>query len=147
WLARAHDAASDLPPLVFAGPGVFPVSERRRKAGYVPERELHRVLAGASALVLPSADEGFGLPVLEAMACDVPVVCADIPALREVRVGDAKSHHVPSGDIVGWPEALERARDEPHPAHASARRRAHAASFTWRHCAQMTVEAYHTALR
>lgn len=147
WLARAHDAAPGLPPLVFAGPGRFPASERRGKAGYVPERELHRVLAGASALVLPSADEGFGLPVLEAMACDVPVVCSDIPALREVTGGDAHAYLVPHGDVDGLNDALRRALDEPHPAHALARRRAHAASFTWRHCAETTVEAYQRAVR
>ena len=147
WLARAHDAAPDLPPLVFAGPGGFPTSGRRGKAGYVPERELHRVLAGATALVLPSADEGFGLPVLEAIACDVPVVCSDIPALREVSGGDANAHLVPYGDVNGLADALRRAREEPHPADALARRRTHAASFTWRHCAQTTVDAYRRAVR
>ena len=53
----------------------------------------------ADALFYPSRDEGFGLPVLEAAACRLPVVCADIPALREI-AGDDATYVNPSGDPV-----------------------------------------------
>jgi len=56
--------------------------------GYVPEEDLPALLSGATAFVLPSLYEGFGLPVLEAMACGTPVIAANVSSLPEV-VGDA----------------------------------------------------------
>jgi glycosyltransferase involved in cell wall biosynthesis len=143
WLTRTHAAAPDLPDLVFAGPGPFPRTERSMQLGYLSDVDLRRVVAGASALVLPSRDEGFGLPVLEAMASDVPVVCTDIPALREV-AGDCASL-VPYDDVDGLAEALRTAVHDPHAVATSATRRAHAANFTWRTCAELTVGAYRRA--
>ncbi|EHR59640.1 glycosyltransferase family 4 protein [Saccharomonospora cyanea] len=144
WLLRAHESAPELPPLVFAGPGRFPHSPRTRHVGYLSDVDLQRVVAGASALVLPSRDEGFGLPVLEAMACDVPVVCTDVPTLREVSGGLA--HLVPYGDVDALADALRQAVAQPHAASASATRRAHAAGFTWRRCAETTLAAYRRAV-
>lgn len=146
WLVEAHEKAPDLPPLVFVGPGRFPVAQRRTHPGYVTELELQRVLAGASALVLPSTDEGFGLPTLEAMACDVPVVCSDIPVLREVTGGDSNAYLLPHGDVEALVTALRNARDEQHSPQELARGRAHAACYTWRRCAQATVAAYRAAV-
>lgn len=145
WLNGAHDRGKNLPPIVFAGPGHFPRTARSLHTGYLSDLDLQRVVAGASVLVLPSRDEGFGLPVLEAMACDVPVVCTDIPALREVSGGLARL--VPYGDTQGLADALREAVTEPHAASASATRRAHAARFTWRRCAEATVTAYRRAVR
>ncbi|MFD9964339.1 glycosyltransferase family 4 protein [Amycolatopsis sp. NPDC058986] len=144
WLVRAHATTPDLPPLVFAGPGPFPHAERSQHLGYLSDVDLRRVVAGASALVLPSRDEGFGLPVLEAMASDVPVVCTDIPALREV-AGDCASL-VPYDDVEGLAAALRTAVIDPHAVATSAARRTHAAGFTWRTCAERTVEAYRRAV-
>lgn len=144
WLSKAHQADPGLPPLVYIGPGAFETSSRAHHAGYVSDVDLRSVLAGATALVLPSRDEGFGLPVLEAMACDVPVVCTDVPALREVSGGHAEL--VPYGDIDALIAALNSAVADPHAASASAARRAHAATFTWRRCAELTVAAYREAM-
>src|SRR5438105_10829583 len=68
----------------------LPEEVRRRvvMTGYVSEREKVALLSGALALVYPSRYEGFGLPVLEAMACDTPVLTSDVSALPEV-AGDA----------------------------------------------------------
>jgi glycosyltransferase involved in cell wall biosynthesis len=85
-LKAYHD---DLPPLVIAGPGAPGRNGRVLRTGYLPEADLRRLVAGALALVLPSRDEGFGLPAVEALACGLPVVCSDIPALREVTAGHA----------------------------------------------------------
>ncbi|WP_116204232.1 glycosyltransferase family 4 protein [Amycolatopsis circi] len=144
WLAAAHAAAPDLPPLVFAGPGPFPRLPRSGQTGYLSDVDLRTVVAGAAALVLPSRDEGFGLPVLEAMASDVPVVCTDIPALREV-AGDCATL-VPYDDVDGLAEALRQAVTDPHGLATSTARRTHAASFTWHNTALRTLDAYRQAI-
>ncbi|MDT8909467.1 glycosyltransferase family 1 protein [Amycolatopsis sp. PS_44_ISF1] len=144
WLARAHASAPDLPPLVFAGPGPFERLPRSGQTGYLSDVDLRTVVAGAAAVVLPSRDEGFGLPVLEAMASDVPVVCTDIPALREV-AGDCATL-VPYDDVDALAEALRAAVSDPHATATSTARRAHAANFTWRKCADSTVAAYRKAV-
>src|SRR3979409_326039 len=113
------------------------------RTGSLSDVDLGSVVAGAAALALPSRDEGFGLPVLEALACSVPVVCSDIPALREVAGGHAR--HVPVGDVDALGAALEAALGDPPGAAVLAARRAHAAEFTWRRCAELTVAAYRRA--
>ncbi len=62
-------------------------ADRVRWIGYVPETDLPTLYAGADLFILPSFDEGFGLPVLEAMACGTPVIASNGGALPEV-VGD-----------------------------------------------------------
>lgn len=143
YLRKAHESVPSLPPLVLAGPGRPGSSERVLRTGYLPDRDLRSVVAGASAVVLPSRDEGFGLPVLEALACNVPVVCSDVPALREV-AGD-QATLVPYGDVPALAAALVAALEAPAPAPVIAARRAHAAGFTWRRCAEATVSAYRRA--
>jgi glycosyltransferase involved in cell wall biosynthesis len=144
WLRKAHEATPDLPPLVLAGPGHARGDDRVRSTGYLPDVDLRSVVAGAAALVLPSRDEGFGLPVLEALACDVPVVCSDLPALREVTGGHATL--VPFGDVEALGAALTGALAEPPSPATVAARRTHASSFTWRRTAELTVAAYRQAL-
>jgi len=143
WLLKAHEAAPDLPPLVLAGPGHKVASARVHPTGYLSDVDLRNVVAGASALVLPSRDEGFGLPVLEAMASDVPVICSDVPALREVAGGHATL--VPFGDLDAMRVALNAALQEPPTPATLAIRRAHAGEYTWRRCAETTVSAYRRA--
>jgi glycosyltransferase involved in cell wall biosynthesis len=121
------------------------VDGRVIRTGYLADVDLYRVVAGAATVVLPSRDEGFGLPVLEALACNVPVVCSDIPALREVAGGQATL--VPYGDVDALADALTSALAEPPPPAVLAARRAHAAGFTWRRCAETTVAAYQRAAR
>lgn len=140
FLRKAHQSTPNLPPLVLTGPGKSGVDGRTVRTGYLPEFELRSVVAGASAMVLPSRDEGFGLPVLEALACNVPVVCSDVPALREV-AGD-QATLVPYGDPDALAAALLRALEDPPSADVLAARRSHASGFTWRRCAETTVDAY-----
>ena len=64
-------------------------SGRLHTLGYVPEGDLVALYGGAEVLAYPSHFEGFGLPVVEAMACGTPVVTTDVPALREVSGGAA----------------------------------------------------------
>ena len=88
---------------------------------------------GASLFAFPSLHEGFGLPVLEAMAQEVPVLSSDIPVLREV--GGDVAQYVPANDVHAWADALvsllgdERARRD-----LGIRGRARASHFTWEGC-------------
>jgi len=79
--------------------------------GYVSDVERDRLYHGAVALVLPSHYEGFGLPLLEAMAEGVPTISSDAPALVEVAGGS--SLHVPAADIAGWEAAMNSLLMEP----------------------------------
>jgi glycosyltransferase involved in cell wall biosynthesis len=144
WLRKAHEATLDLPPLVLTGPGHSRGDDRVRSTGYLSDVDLRSVVAGAAALVLPSRDEGFGLPVLEALACDVPVVCTDLPALREVTGGHATL--VTFGDTEALGAALTAALAEPPSPATLTARRTHASTFTWRRTAELTVAAYRQAL-
>jgi glycosyltransferase involved in cell wall biosynthesis len=85
-------AATDV-PLVLVGPTTQWAHELPNVTltGHVADDELAAILSGARALVFPSDDEGYGLPPVEALACGTPVVCTDIPALREV-LGDRATY-------------------------------------------------------
>jgi glycosyltransferase involved in cell wall biosynthesis len=148
-LLDAHQAERDLPPLVLAGPpgwGPPPAtSSRVHPVGYLEEEVLRAVVAGATALVLPSRDEGFGLPLAEAMATGTPVVCSNLPALREVADGHATL--VPPGDATALATALSTISSAGSDPAGTAHRRAHAAQFTWAACADATMSAYQLALR
>lgn len=96
--ALARPAAPDVPLVVVGQPGWggidiadharrLGLGDRVIELGWLPDAQLAAVLAGATALVMPSRAEGFGLPVLEAMAAGVPAVTSDDPALVEVGGG------------------------------------------------------------
>jgi glycosyltransferase involved in cell wall biosynthesis len=132
-------------PLVVAGPEREPALAReleRRGAdlrGYVEKDELAKLYHGAAALILPSRYEGFGLPVLEAMACGTPVVVNPDAALQEV-AGDAALYAEPEGLAAAVRQALsERER-------LVAAGFARAAGFSWDETARLTLEAYRKAL-
>jgi glycosyltransferase involved in cell wall biosynthesis len=100
---------------------------RIRRLGYVPDGEIARLYRGAAVLVYPSLFEGFGIPVIEAMACGTPVVATEHPSLDEacgeaaVRVDPLDAESI----AAGIREAVAR-RDELVP-----RGLAQAARFSW----------------
>ncbi len=98
-----------------------------RELGRVPDAELPGLYAGALAFALPSRYEGFGLPVLEAMACGTPVVAADATALPETAGGAALL--APPDDPRAWAEALDAALAAPDALRARGLERA--ARFSW----------------
>jgi glycosyltransferase involved in cell wall biosynthesis len=98
-----------------------------RWLGHVPDAELPALYAGARAFVLPSLHEGFGLPVLEAMACGVPVVAARAGALPETCGGAALLADPRSPRALA--EAVETVLDDPGRWRAAGLARA--AGFSW----------------
>ncbi|MEI5999467.1 glycosyltransferase family 4 protein [Paraburkholderia bengalensis] len=112
-----------------------------RKLGYVPDEALPMLTAGALALVYPSLYEGFGLPVIEAMAAGVPVICSNAHALVEV-AGDAGLFR-DADDIAGFTEAMQMLIDDAAlRALLVARGRKRAAGFSWQRSAEETLDVY-----
>lgn len=111
----------------------------------VDESMLVRLYQDAAALVYPSRYEGFGLPVLEALACGTPVIAADAASIPEVL--GAAGRLVAPGDATVWLPALRAVLEDPD-ARRLARTRgpARAAAFTWARCAEQTVEVYRDTL-
>ena len=109
--------------------------------GYVPDRKLAEQYQESDVFVLASKYEGFGLTVLEAMACGTPVVCSNIGSLPEV-VGDAAIQVDPNnaGEIA---DAIRRVLTDP-PLAAALREKglARAAQFSWKRTAELTLKAY-----
>jgi glycosyltransferase involved in cell wall biosynthesis len=115
------------------------------RTGYISDGELVRLYSGAACFVFPSLSEGFGFPVLEAMACGAPVVATDRTSVPEL-VGDA-------GVLVD-PQSPEQIADglarvlEDRELAAELRRRGlkRAALYTWPSCAEATVAVYREVL-
>jgi len=114
--------------------------------GVVREECLIALYRGASALVYPSRYEGFGLPVLEAMACGTPVVASRAASIPEV-TGDA-GILVDPDDVPGWGRAIARVITD-SALHDRLRKAGieRAAEFTWARTARLTLEAYRSVIR
>jgi glycosyltransferase involved in cell wall biosynthesis len=116
-----------------------------RFPSWVSAEELEGLWELASAFVFPSLYEGFGLPVLEAMARGVPVACSDASSLPEV-AGDAALLFDPRS-ASELAEALRRLlSDEPLRVRLAARGRERAKHFTWDRAASLTLDSYARAL-
>lgn len=115
-----------------------PFRERIHLVGYASRATALDLYRSAEVFVYPSFAEGFGLPVAEAMACALPVVCSDTEALTEVG-GDA-ALYAPAADAAALARAIERALEDP-----AERRRLRAAGppraalFSWRTAAEKTA--------
>ena len=108
---------------------------------YVPQADLPALYAGARLFAYPSLYEGFGLPVLEAMASGTPVITSNCSSLPEV-VGTAALQIQPE-DVPALAGALARAlQDDAWGAHASVAGLERAAQFSWKRCVQQTVQVY-----
>lgn len=121
----AATRSRDLPPLVIAGAlvewvrdKVLSVAKRcgapePRFLGYVPDDDLACLLYGAAAVVVPSVDEGYGLPVAEAITCGSRVAASDIPVLREV--GGDEATYGDARDPSRFRDAIITAMGSPRP--------------------------------
>ena len=131
-LARDLNVAGSIHQLTGLAPGVLAAVYRR-----------------ADLLLQTSESEGFGLPVVEALACGCPVVASDIPVLREV--GGSAAVYCPVGDVASWNGVVDRLFQEwAADPHARARRSqegmAHAAGFSWAETASQTARVYEAVL-
>ena len=127
--ARLADTGLALAVVGAAGWGEQPLLDREGiiRLGYTPHEQLPSLYRGASAVVYPSLFEGFGMPVVEAMGCGVPVVASSHPSIDEA-AGDAAVRadpRDPEAIAAAIREALDRGGE------LVARGRAHAESFTW----------------
>ncbi len=95
---------------------------------------------GAQAVLVPSEAEGFGLPVIEALACGAPVVASALPVLREV--GDTACLYCPVGDIEAWVATLDALLSGRQLPPARELRLERARRFTWQAHARTVLEAY-----
>ena len=112
-----------------------------RYLGYVPEEQLAALFAGARLFVFPSLYEGFGLPLLEALASGVPVVCSNAASLPEVSGGVAAA--CDPLDTERLKALIERGlEDEAWRERAKAQGLRRAAEFSWQDCARQTVAVY-----
>jgi glycosyltransferase involved in cell wall biosynthesis len=161
-LAALIDALAQIPGerrplLVLPGYPTWHEAELRERAaqagvaadvrflGWVSGVDVESLWSVADAFVFPSLYEGFGLPVLEAMARGVPVACANASSLPEV-AGDAALLFDPREEAQ-IASAIERLLEEPQLAERlRALGRERAASFTWERTARLTLESYAAAL-
>jgi glycosyltransferase involved in cell wall biosynthesis len=114
--------------------------------GSVPDEDLPALYSGAACLAMPSLYEGFGLPVLEAMACGTPVLCSTAASLPEV-AGNAALLLDPS-DTPAWSEAFARLLGDVALQEALRERSlARAAHFSWPAIARTMLQVYHELLQ
>jgi alpha-1,3-rhamnosyl/mannosyltransferase len=131
WL---EDEASVLAPARRLG-------DRVRVLGRVGDPVLGALYRGADLFAFPSRHEGFGIPVLEAMAQETPVIAADIPALREIAGGAAVLRS--PDDLDAWVAALDNLlHDEAELSRLGIAGRARAERYSWARCAEETRAIY-----
>jgi glycosyltransferase involved in cell wall biosynthesis len=123
--------------------GTLNLGDSVQLTGWIPREELYRLYERARAFVYPSTFEGFGMPVLEAMAAGVPAACSDIPPLREIAgTGSDRALFFDPLDEDSIAEALDRIMtDEPLRRSLAAAGRERAREFTWERSAERTLAA------
>jgi glycosyltransferase involved in cell wall biosynthesis len=156
----AHDARKNVDTLIAAWRRAFPAADVAlaftRAPAVLPagavvaeapgDRELAALYRGAQLVAVPSLDEGFGLPLLEALACGAPALASRVAALPEVG-GDAVAWIDDPRAVTTWAAELERlVRDRAAAAALAARGPAQAAPFTWERCAALVLDALHAAV-
>lgn len=120
------------------------IAQRVRFLGYVADEDLPALYRSARAFLFPSLVEGFGLPILEAMAAGTPVVTSTATACPETAGGAAVL--VDPADVVDIARGLAEALEPERAADLRARGLARASQCTWRRCAEGTLACYREAI-
>jgi mannosyltransferase len=118
---------------------------RWRYAGRISILELNQLYNSAFALIYPSAYEGFGLPLLEAMRAGCPVVCSNLSSLPEV--GASAARYAAAQDACAYAVELQQLSADSIRASVVGRGLERARQFTWDACAERTLQAYDDAAR
>jgi glycosyltransferase involved in cell wall biosynthesis len=141
-VAMVREAGGEIAAVV-----VGSVPEAYREADWVQvvtrvsDAELAALYQQAVVMLVPSRHEGYGLPVVEALAFGTPVVASDIPALREV--GGEAARYVPVGDVAAFAREIERIVERPEEERERVRLAAGSAeAATWTTTAAATVAIY-----
>ena len=122
------------------------LDDRLKFTGYLSDYDLCALYSSCTAFVFPSLYEGFGLPLLEAMACGAPVITSNIPTIVEV-TGDA-AHLISAKDVDELARAIVAVvSDSGMREHLSRAGLARAAQFTWERTAQLTFDVYAETLK
>ena len=152
YMGLARRRRKPTPPLVLIGPGSWwaqggtDVGPQIRAVGYLETSEIRALMAASALLVLPSLEEGFGLPVADAMAAGLPVVCSRGSALEEVAGGAATL--VNPLDTKSIADGIERVLDDAALAEEHRRKGLEQSrKFDWDTTAARTLEFYRRVLR
>ncbi|MGQ9598469.1 MAG: glycosyltransferase family 4 protein [Anaerolineae bacterium] len=151
-LQQLHDRGLIIPLVVAGGKGwlyeeffrrleTLPIRDNIRFLGYVSVNDLPLLYNAATALIMPSLYEGFGLPVLEGMACGTPVLCSNVSSLPEI-AGEAACYFDPcsSKDIA---EAIQKVwLDAGLGEEMKEKGRSRASEFSWERAARETMSLY-----
>lgn len=138
--------------LVLAGPDWFGAETIRNRAqespyskeihllGCIPKNHLPILYSACSLMVFPSLFEGFGLPLLEAMACRSPVICSNSTSLREIAEGRTPMFNPERAGSIA--QSLAKALEHPPSEAELDRNLAYAKGFTWENAAEDTLKTY-----
>lgn len=152
--AYADSGASESVDLVLAGKrsaaaneileaaGKLRLGSKLKVLGYVPDEALPALYGGSRAFLFPTYYEGFGIPILEAMACRTPVLIGNWGSAPEVANGHATT--VDPFEVDSIAKGITQLLAQTSPALEEAAE--HAARYTWSTCAQRTVELYERVL-
>lgn len=126
------------------------ISEQNLEGKLIHRTHLSRVdvaalYRGAAATLMTSDAEGFGIPIIEALACNSIMVASDLPVLREVG-GDAVMY-APVGDVPAWVETVRRVLTSPASAPSAEKRAARSAQFSWQRHADIIWQTYSNLLK
>lgn len=157
--ARYRQRQTNAPPLIIAGgkgwyySQIFELVEALnltdsvRFPGYIPQELLPLWYNAATLYVYPSHFEGFGLPVLEAMACGTPVITSTASSLPEITGADGAARLVDPGDVEALAEAMVEIMGRPDMQKTMAKQgRLRAANFNWQKTARETIKIYQQVL-
>jgi alpha-1,3-rhamnosyl/mannosyltransferase len=146
------ESVRDRIPLVWCGPAgwgdltLSPAAESARAAGqiriagYVPDRELAALYRNCTLFVMASVYEGFGIPVVEAMACGAPIAVSKIPAFQEI--AGAYARYVEPLDVDEWRRAIGDAIEEACDGPSIDVRQPDLTRFSWQSSAATTLDLY-----